>query len=202
VRETRRASDAIALAAAAVVLVLFAACVVLTILTRDMHATFGGALPVAGLLFAALGLLVARRRPGNPMGWLLVGCCGVTLLITAAGLYAVLDYRIDHGSLPGGRAVVFAESFAFLAAVLCGLAIFLFPDGTLPSRRWRWMLWAYLAASAAFMANQFIGYSTAAPVGPAPGGPPVQPGQVRRGPDGGRVRRAPERHRCTRRSPR
>ncbi len=44
--------------------------------------------------------------------------------------------------------------------MLCGLAILLFPDGRLPSRRWRWALWAYLAASAMFMANEFIGQST------------------------------------------
>jgi hypothetical protein len=146
--------------AAAVVLALFVLCVVLTILTGDLRASYGGALPVAGLLFAAPGVLAARRQPGNPMGWLLIGCSAVVLLVTAAELYAVLDYRIDHGALPGGRAVVFAEACAFLVAVMCGLAVLLFPDGKLPSRRWRWVLWVYLAASAAFMANEFIGYST------------------------------------------
>jgi hypothetical protein len=40
------------------------------------------------------------------------------------------------------------------------LAILLFPGGALPSRRWRWVWWAYLAASATFMASQFIGQST------------------------------------------
>jgi NADH:ubiquinone oxidoreductase subunit K len=56
---------------------------------------------------------------------------------------------------------VFAEAGDFLIAVLYGLAILLFPDGTLPSRRWRPVLWAYLAASVIFTANGFIEQSTA-----------------------------------------
>jgi hypothetical protein len=155
------APELIASLLAGLVLTLFVVCGVLTYLTRDLPATFSGAVPVAGLVFAALGLVIARRQPGNPIGWLLVSCGAVSLLLGAVDLYAVLDYRIHHGALPGGRAAVFAESAAFLVAVLCGLAILLFPDGRLPSRRWRWVLWAYLAASAMFMVNQFIEQSTA-----------------------------------------
>jgi hypothetical protein len=146
--------------AAGVLLTLFAVCVALTYLTGDLAATFGGSEPAAGLVFGGLGVVIARRQPRNPIGWLIIGCGIVTLLIGPAELYAVLDYRTYHGTLPGGRAAVFAEAASFLVAVLIGLAILLFPDGTLPSRGWRWVLWAYLAASAAFMANQFIEYST------------------------------------------
>jgi hypothetical protein len=156
----RTGAGAIAVLSAGLVLALFAACVVLTYLTRDLPATFHAALPVFAVASAALGLVIVRRQPGNPIGWLLVGCGVLALLVGDAELYAVLDYRIHHGALPGGRAAVFAEASSFLAAVLCGLAVWLFPDGTLPSRRWRWVLWAYLAASAMFMANQFIEQST------------------------------------------
>jgi hypothetical protein len=153
-------SDVIAVLSAGLGLALFAACVVFTYLTRDLRATFGGALPVLALVSAALGLVIARRQPRNPIGWLLVGSGVLALLVADADLYAVMDYRIHHGALPGGRVAVFAEASDFLVAVLYGLAILVFPDGTLPSRRWRWVLWAYLTASAIIMANQLIEQST------------------------------------------
>ena len=48
--------------------------------------------------------------------------------------------------LPGGRIAVFAEATEFLVATASGLAVLLFPDGTLPSpplaRRYSWASWA------------------------------------------------------------
>ena len=149
-----------AVLSAGLVLLLFGVCVLLTALTRDLAASFSGVLPVGALLFAALGLVIARRQPRNAIGWLLVASGLLSLLFSAAELYAVLAYRTHPGALQAGRVAVFAEAGSFLIAVLCGLAILLFPDGRLPSRRWRWALWAYLAASAMFMANEFIGQST------------------------------------------
>jgi hypothetical protein len=149
-----------AVLSAGLVLLLFGVCVLLTALTRDLAASFSGVLPVGALLFAALGLVIARRQPRNAIGWLLVASGLLSLLFSAAELYAVLAYRTHPGALPAGRVAVFAEAGSFLIAVLCGLAILLFPDGRLPSRRWRSVLWAYLAASAMFMANEFIGQST------------------------------------------
>ena len=65
--------------------------------------------------------------------------------------------RGGHASIPdpwrcaAARADdVLLHAIAFLIAVLSRLAIFLIPDGKLPSRRWRWVLWAYLAACAAY----------------------------------------------------
>jgi hypothetical protein len=154
------AASVCAVLPAGLVLLLFGVCVLLTALTRDLAAGFSGVLPVGSLLFAALGLIIARRQPRNAIGWVLVASGLLSLLFSTAELYAVLAYRTHPGALPAGRVAVFAEAGSFLVAVLCGLAILLFPDGRLPSRRWRWVLWAYLAASATFMANEFIGQST------------------------------------------
>src|SRR5580693_6325796 len=51
---------------------------------------------------AAVGTLVAARRPGNPVGWMLLA---IFLFAAApAAEYARLDYRVHHGTLPFGGA--------------------------------------------------------------------------------------------------
>src|SRR5579885_3098233 len=70
--------------------------------------------------FGIVGLIVARRQPRNPMGWVLLGCALCLALDDAASTYSVLDYRNHHGSLPLGRLAVllqpaWAPGIAFLA---------------------------------------------------------------------------------------
>jgi hypothetical protein len=83
----------------------------------------------------AVGVLLAARRPRNPIGWILL-----TLLLLAADPaddYAILDYRMHHGTLPlGWVAVVFLGSFPVIPVLLASL-LWLFPDGHLPLGRWR-----------------------------------------------------------------
>lgn len=66
-------------------------------------------------------MVVARRQPRNPEGWLLLGLavCGIALL--DSGLYAVLDYRVHHGLLPLGEPAVFIKDTVGTSV------IFLFP---------------------------------------------------------------------------
>jgi signal transduction histidine kinase len=104
-------------------------------------------LPVLVLVIAllAVGTVVAYRRPAHRMGWIMLGASGFLLLTGIGGSYAVLDYREHHGALPlGPVAVVLQPSWA-PAIVLFLLAVLLYPDGRLPSRRWRWPAFALLA---------------------------------------------------------
>jgi hypothetical protein len=167
VRRFRLASPPMAVFLAGLVLVLFAWCAVLLVLTRDYHqAVYGGGGVAAALVSTAVGAAVARRQPRNPIGWLLI-CWGIVVAVVGvAGLYSVLDYRIQHGALPLGRVAVLLQPIAFAVAVLSGLAVLLFPDGTLPSRRWRWVPVAFAACCATFMAHQFIRAAAAAGVRP------------------------------------
>ncbi|MGH3270314.1 MAG: hypothetical protein ACRDN1_14855 [Trebonia sp.] len=91
----------------------------------------------AELPTVAVGTLVAARRPRNPMGWLMLGC-GFFFSTQAIGTaYAVVDYRLHHGTLPLGRlAVVLQPGWAMGMVFVAGL-LWLFPDGRLPSGRWR-----------------------------------------------------------------
>ncbi len=84
---------------------------------------------------AALGTLLAARRPRNPLGWILLAI--FLIAVAPVNQYAALDYRMHHGTLPlGWLAVTIGEAwpvFLFLIAVL----LWLFPDGRLPAGRWR-----------------------------------------------------------------
>jgi hypothetical protein len=93
---------------------------------------------------AVTGALVAARRPGNPLGWLLLG------LFLYSGVpystYAYLDYGLDHGTLPFGRlAVVLAGAWP-IWLLLIALLLWLFPDGRLPQGRWRRVSVALISA--------------------------------------------------------
>jgi hypothetical protein len=83
----------------------------------------------------AVGTLVAVRRPGNPIGWMLLAI--FLFLAAPTAEYAILDYRMHHGTLPfGGAAVVLAEAGPMFLVLLVVL-LWLFPDGRLPPGRWR-----------------------------------------------------------------
>ena len=124
------ASARVALAAAGLTVVMFGACGVLLLLTRDyQRAAFGAGGTVAALVCLVVGFVVARRQPASPIGWLLLGWSLLTPLVGVALLYAVLDYRIHHGALPFGPVAVMLESGEFGIAVLAALTVLLFPDG-------------------------------------------------------------------------
>ncbi|HEY6278341.1 MAG TPA: hypothetical protein VIX86_18650 [Streptosporangiaceae bacterium] len=99
---------------------------------------------------AAVGIVVAGHQPRNPIGWLLTGEAAFMLLSIAAGGYANLGYRLgDHGLSFAGPAMLVLSQLFSDSLLGFPLVILLFPDGRLPSRRWRWVLWVYLAITGA-----------------------------------------------------
>jgi hypothetical protein len=102
------------------------------------------------VVIGIVGLVVARHQPGNPIGWLLAGEALLTLVTIAASSYTEQVYYAGHPGLPliGPVALLFAGYFP-LTFVPVPLVVLLFPDGRLPSRRWRWPLYGYLAVAAA-----------------------------------------------------
>jgi hypothetical protein len=87
---------------------------------------------------AAVGSVVAARRPENPIGWLLSASGLLVAVALLAGQYAIYTLVARPGVLPGGRAVLWLSGWPFDAGLLLvPLVLLLFPDGRLPSPRWR-----------------------------------------------------------------
>lgn len=107
---------------------------------------------------AAVGVLVARRQPRNPNGWLLIGIAAAILLSTGAGAYSLLVYRLGR-DLPLGPAGLVLYQLWSPALALFLLVILLFPDGHPPSPRWRWAVWAYSLLCAGLL-GLLIGVAT------------------------------------------
>ena len=120
---------------------------------QDMVSTAGQG--VSYLAIAATGLIVARRQPLNPIGWLLLAIPVGVLLNNDSHWYAWLVYGSGH-RLPFG-VVALLLSFAWIVLIVAlPLVILLFPDGRLPSAGWRWALRAYLASVAGLVISGYV----------------------------------------------
>jgi hypothetical protein len=107
-----------------------------------------------------VGYVIAHRQASNPIGWLLLAASGVFALYAVSVLYTVLDYQEHGGRLPLGR-VSLAVQPCWILGVLClGLAVALFPDGHLASRRWRVPLFVYIVAAVWFFAGWSLSQAT------------------------------------------
>ena len=93
---------------------------------------------------AVVGALVAARRPRNPIGWILLAI----FLYGGApvGDYAVLDYRMHHGTLPLGQVAVVLLGSWPIWLVLIATFLWLFPDGRLAPGRWRGVSVVFVSA--------------------------------------------------------
>jgi hypothetical protein len=152
VRKTRSWSVTAALAAAGSLTVLLAvAAAPLAAAGHQNPVTTATELLAVTLPFAAVGLFVAWRQPRNPVGWLML-CFGLGFLLSIeAGSYDLADYRFGRG-LPLGSVSLLLYLLWEPALVLVPMAVLLFPDGRLPSARWRWVLRVYLAVGLVLLA--------------------------------------------------
>ena len=140
-----------------VLLALFAAAVPLSGLADQNLNAGGGSVPVwVSAAFAAAGWVLAFRRPANPLGWIMLGGAFFFALSEDASYYTVADYGLRHGDLPLGGLALLAQPGWAPGIVLLGLLVLLFPDGRLPSSRWRWLVATYAAVGALWMAGTIV----------------------------------------------
>jgi hypothetical protein len=106
-----------------------------TYLANDVLPAFGA--PI-------LGGLIASRRPENPYGWLWLGLGIAFALATFAPVYAAYALVVEPGSLPAPRTLAsLGVSEGYVMTIILAPFLFLvFPNGRLPSRRWRLLAWS------------------------------------------------------------
>jgi hypothetical protein len=123
--------------------------------------TLAGSLTFAVMIvaFAALGALVASRRPGNPIGWILSASPLCLAFTELARNWYVHTLIADLGSLPLAGGLMWAANWSWIPGFmpLLTLLLLLFPEGAAPSPRWRPLGW--LAGLA--MALLVVGYAFA-----------------------------------------
>jgi hypothetical protein len=149
-----RTASWLAWSLAALSMVMFLASVAFFVLTRaaqvEAHSSLVTSRSIIDLLlffvpflaFPLVGALIASRRPHNPIGWI---CLAVGFLWMLLGLF---DYYGVYGlakpdTVPFPVVIYAMVEWLWLPTVglLAIYLVLLFPDGRLPSRRWRPLAW-------------------------------------------------------------
>ena len=132
-----------AVALAVLAVAILAGSLTLYALTRQNLVENGGQDFIVFATFVTVGLIIAWHRPGNPIGWLILAGVDVQGLAIAGSVYMTLASRPGY-HLPVGP-LVWLDSTWFVGVAVLPLVILLFPDGRPPSRRWRRVMWSYVA---------------------------------------------------------
>jgi two-component system NarL family sensor kinase len=94
---------------------------------------------MVALGYSTVGAIVASRLPESPIGWLF---CAIGLIFGVSHFsaeYAAYALLVPSRSLPAGETFAWLTSWVWVFGL--GLIVFLdllFPNGRLPSARWRW----------------------------------------------------------------
>lgn len=98
--------------------------------------------------FGTVGARVGSRVPRNPIGWAFLGVSVFTIAAACLGRAPVSDQFAE-----------WLESWTWVPAVAVPITfcLLLFPDGKLPSRRWRPVAWAAAVGIPAFVVSTAIG---------------------------------------------
>jgi hypothetical protein len=114
----------------------------------------GVAVVLSATSAATAGAVLASRRPGHPVGWLLLSFGLVPQALSgAAEAYARYGLLARPGTLPGAEQVATLASATFVPGLsLICFILLLTPTGSLPSPRWRWFARVAAALPVAFLA--------------------------------------------------
>lgn len=131
-----------------VAIVLFLAGLALLVAARYLPVALAAAF-LTEMALPFVGLFIVRRA-GNRVGWIFLAS-GLALSIQAFAFgYGAYGLAHDPGSLPAAVVVAWVGEIVWLPQLVLGtmFLFLLFPDGRLPSRRWRPVVYLGIAGAA------------------------------------------------------
>jgi hypothetical protein len=96
--------------------------------------------------YSVIGAIIASRLPDHPIGWI---CCAIGFMGAVehfSSEYAIYALVAHPEALVGGKLMLWLSTWVWI--VMFGLIVYLillFPNGRLPSSRWRWFAWLSVA---------------------------------------------------------
>jgi hypothetical protein len=96
--------------------------------------------------YSVIGAIIASRLPDHPIGWI---CCAIGFMGAVEHVsseYAIYALLAHPETLAGGNVMLWLCIWVWI--LMFGLIVYLillFPNGRLPSSRWRWFAWFSVA---------------------------------------------------------
>jgi signal transduction histidine kinase len=121
----------------------------------------GGWIPLAAvvvllIVWVGIGVLIVFRQPTHWAGWLFIITGAPFPILGLAQVVMVYGLKVDPGSVPFISVWATVGEFALYPLALIPLLFLLYPDGHLPSPRWRWSVIGLIGGTAvAFLAFVF-----------------------------------------------
>jgi signal transduction histidine kinase len=138
-----KAAGRLAWSLALVAVVLAAGGLVFSLKSGASLLSSDGAFALTVVVFGALGAILASRRPSNPIGWIYLATAFTFALSGLGDQAATYGLVTNPGVVPGAAIGAWLSVWVWApgAGSLMVFSLLLFPDGHLPSRRWRPVAW-------------------------------------------------------------
>jgi signal transduction histidine kinase len=102
---------------------------------------------VALTAWSVVGAMLASRNPRNPIGWLMIAFGQGFLLSGVSSEWALYAFETEPGALPFRTFFAWLSNWTFVLVLgPVPIMLLLYPTGSVPSPRWRPLLWALIAA--------------------------------------------------------
>jgi signal transduction histidine kinase len=106
-------------------------------------------------VYASVGAMIVSRGSGNRVGWIILAIGLLLSAENAIGDYATYASVLSGQSLPGGIWASWLSNWLWVPGVVGALALLpiYFPDGRVPSKRWRPLVWIVCGAAGISLAG-------------------------------------------------
>jgi hypothetical protein len=127
----------------------------LAISIADNKASNVGNVLLPTTMFAVVGVIVARRQPSNPLGWLLILVSLLENMFGFSAAYVVFNHWLGHPLNWWSYSALWFENSFWDFGLIVGLpALLLFPNGEVPGRKWRTTLRLYVIGAVLVVVSQ------------------------------------------------